>query len=173
MAQAGSGGSNPYGSYAADSTTINNKNGDDGEVPADTVFRNWSSSPTTSGGGKASSSSWLEPSPTKFITSEKEAREELLKLEDQTAKVNSKLYELREHGRTVRLHRLQALDALETRRVTLTEILRRMEKELNDRDVYEYGDILAEVFGERKIFAHRAVGLEALLCQVRFFPCFW
>jgi hypothetical protein len=40
-----------------------------------------------------------------------------------------------------------------------------MEKELNERDVYEYGDILAEVFGERKIFAHRAVGLEALLCQ--------
>ena len=109
----------------------------------------------------------MGPSPTKFITSEREAREELLKLEDQTSKVNSKLYELREHGRTIRLHRLQALDALETRRVTLTEILRRMEKELNDRDVYEYSDILAEVFGERKILAHRAVGLEALLCQVR------
>lgn len=40
-----------------------------------------------------------------------------------------------------------------------------MEKELNEKDVYEYGDVLAEVFGERKIFAHRAVGLEALLCQ--------
>jgi hypothetical protein len=86
-------------------------------------------------------------------------------IEQESDKIRRQLHELREHGRQVRLHRLQALDALETRRVTLTEILRRMEKELNDRDVYEYGDVLAEVFGERKIYAHRAVGLEALLCQ--------
>lgn len=90
---------------------------------------------------------------------------EVDKLEQASDHLRRQLHELRENGRQIRLHRLQALDALETRRVTLTEILRRMEKELNDRDVYEYGDVLAEVFGERKIFAHRAVGLEALLCQ--------
>jgi hypothetical protein len=86
-------------------------------------------------------------------------------VEQESNRIRRHLHELREHGRLVRLHRLQALDALETRRITLTEILRRMEKELNDTDVYEYGDVLAEVFGERKIYAHRAVGLEALLCQ--------
>jgi len=90
---------------------------------------------------------------------------EIEKVTSEIDKARLQLHELREHGRQIRLHRLQALDALETRRVTLMEILRRMEKELQDKDVYEYGDVLAEVFGERKIFAHRAVGLEALLCQ--------
>lgn len=131
----------PYGAYGGPNAnkTPDKKNA---ELPASSVFRNWSPAPTIKDG-------------------------ELAKLDQQTEKTRRQLHELREHGRQIRLHRLQALDALETRRVTLTEILRRMEKELNDRDVYEYGDILAEVFGERKIFAHRAVGLEALLCQVR------
>jgi hypothetical protein len=90
---------------------------------------------------------------------------ELERLDQEGERLRRQLYELRESGRQRKLHRLQALDALETRRVTLTEILRRMEQELQDRDVYQYGDVLAEVFGERKIYAHRAVGLEALLCQ--------
>jgi hypothetical protein len=40
-----------------------------------------------------------------------------------------------------------------------------MEKELEDTEVYKYEAVLAEAFGERKIFAHRAIGLESLLCQ--------
>lgn len=148
MASSATGISSPYGSYGG--TEISNKNGDDGEIPSTTVFRNWSHSSTNS------------TSPTNLSL----ARREVLKLDEETTKLRAQLHELREHGRQIRLHRLQALDALETRRVTLTEILRRMEKELNERDVFDYGDVLAEVFGERKIFAHRAVGLEALLCQV-------
>jgi hypothetical protein len=109
--------------------------------------------------------SWSTTSNTSATITTSTTRLDIQKLDDDNEKVRRQLHELREHGRQIRLHRLQALDALETRRVTLMEILRRMEKELNDRDVYEYGDVLAEVFGERKIFAHRAVGLEALLCQ--------
>ena len=91
---------------------------------------------------------------------------EVLTLEAEATITRNALKKMQEKGRQVRLHRLQALDALETKRVTLTEILRRLDNELfNDTDVYEYGDVLAEVFGERKIFAHRAIGLEALLCQ--------
>jgi len=91
---------------------------------------------------------------------------EIAKIEKQADDIRHELHRLRERGRQNRIQRLEALDALETRRITLTEILRRMEKELKDKDVYEYGDVLAEVFGERKIFAHRAIGLEALLCQM-------
>jgi hypothetical protein len=90
---------------------------------------------------------------------------ETARLEKETQKVRQQIHDLREYGRQKRLNRLQVLDALETRRVTFTEILRRMDKELEDTDVYKYSDILAEVFGERKIFAHRAIGLESLLCQ--------
>jgi hypothetical protein len=91
---------------------------------------------------------------------------EILKLEDQAHKIRVKLHELRERGKQIRLHRLQELDALDMRRVTLAEILKRMEKELKTKDVYSYGDVLAEVFGQRKIYAHRAIGLESLLCQM-------
>jgi hypothetical protein len=91
---------------------------------------------------------------------------EVLTLEAEVTITRSELKKMQETGRQVRLNRLQTLDALETKRVTLTEILRRMENELfKDTDVYKYGDVLAEVFGERTIFAHRALGLEALLCQ--------
>jgi hypothetical protein len=90
---------------------------------------------------------------------------EIRRLEKQCEETRLDVQRLREHGRRLRLQRLQTLDALETRRITLTEIYRRMDKELNERDVYQYGDVLAEVFGQRTIFAHRAIGLEALLCQ--------
>ena len=63
---------------------------------------------------------------------------EITKLDQDLDKARRQLHELREHGRQIRLHRLEGLDALETRRVTLTEILRRMEKELNEEDVYKY-----------------------------------
>ena len=75
------------------------------------------------------------------------------------------LHHLKQRGKQQRSLHLQSLDALETRRLSLQEILRRLDQEFNDRNVYEYGDVLAEVFGERKIYAHRAIGLEALLCQ--------
>jgi hypothetical protein len=91
--------------------------------------------------------------------------DELVRLEQQTQQARLEVNRLKEHGKQVRLHRLQALDALQTRQSTLTEILRRMEAELQGTDVFVYGDVLAEVFGERKIFAHRAIGLESLLCQ--------
>lgn len=91
---------------------------------------------------------------------------EILKLEDQAHETRLKLHQLRERGKQRRSHRLQELDALEMRRVTLKEILKRMEKELKEKDVYSYGDVLAEVFGQRKIYAHRAIGLESLLCQM-------
>lgn len=96
-------------------------------------------------------------------TSTKDA--EVVKLEEKSRKVRQEVHELRERGRKLRLHRLEALDALEMRRVTLAEIFKRMDKELMGEDVYTYADVLAEVFGERKIFAHRAIGLESLLCQ--------
>ncbi|KAG7344945.1 hypothetical protein IV203_032476 [Nitzschia inconspicua] len=145
----------PYGSPSPEiqnptirsaNTTRNNDDPNSGGV----IFRGWST--------RSSSCRSTTTSSTTVTEADK-------KLEQVADKLRRQLHELREHGRQVRLHRLQALDALETRRVTLTEILRRMEKELNDRDVFEYGDVLAEVFGERKIYAHRAVGLEALLCQ--------
>jgi hypothetical protein len=91
--------------------------------------------------------------------------DELVRLEQQAQQARLEVNRLKEHGKLVRLHRLQALDALQTRQSTLTEILRRMEAELQGTDVFVYGDVLAEVFGERKIFAHRAIGLESLLCQ--------
>jgi hypothetical protein len=90
---------------------------------------------------------------------------ELLRLEKLAEEAREKLNTLREHGRLLRAHRLESLDALETRRMTLHEILKRMEKEIVDKNVDDYADILAEVFGERVIYAHRAIGLEALLCQ--------
>jgi hypothetical protein len=91
---------------------------------------------------------------------------ELQRLEKEMEETRAKVHQLRAQGRQRRAHRLQALDALETRRITLTEILRRMDQELMvDKDVYDYTAVLAEVFGERKIFAHRAIGLEGLLCQ--------
>ena len=91
---------------------------------------------------------------------------EVLILEAEATMTRNALKRMQEKGRQVRLRRLQALDVLETKRVTLTEILRRMDNELfNDTDVYEYGDVMAEVFGGRKIVTHRALGLEALLCQ--------
>lgn len=91
---------------------------------------------------------------------------EVLRLEDEAHKTRMKIHEIREKGQKLRLHRLQALDALEMRRVTLAEILKRMDKELKDKDVYGYGQVMAEAFGERKINNHRAMGLEALLCQL-------
>jgi hypothetical protein len=91
---------------------------------------------------------------------------EILKLEDQAHKTRVKLHELRERGKQIRLHRLQELDALDMRRVTLAEILKRMQKELKEKDVYSYSEVLAEVFGQRTIYAHRAIGLESLLCQM-------
>eukprot|EP00980_Cylindrotheca_fusiformis_P015802 scaffold4617_cov106-Cylindrotheca_fusiformis.AAC.3 len=91
---------------------------------------------------------------------------EILKLEDESHKARLELNALRERGNQKRLRRLQELDALEIRRVTLSEILKRMEKELKEKDVHYYGDVLAEVFGQRKIYAHRAIGLESLLCQM-------
>ena len=90
---------------------------------------------------------------------------EIQQLQAQVDKARGEVQQLRDYGKQVRMRRLHSLDALETRRVTLTEILRQFEKELFEKDVYEYADVLAEVFGERKIFAHRAIGLEALLCQ--------
>ena len=90
---------------------------------------------------------------------------EIQRLEKEAAETRQKIAALREQGRQRRAHRLQSLDALETRRMTLLEILKRMDKELADKNVDDYADVLAEVFGERKIFAHRAIGLEALLCQ--------
>ncbi len=87
------------------------------------------------------------------------------RLEKEAEETRQKIAQLREQGRQRRAHRLQSLDALETRRMTLIEILKRMDKELQTKDVNDYADTLAEVFGERKIFAHRAIGLEALLCQ--------
>lgn len=90
---------------------------------------------------------------------------EIQRLEKEAEETRQKIAQLREQGRLRRAHRLQSLDALETRRMTLVEILKRMEKELQEKDVNDYADVLAEVFGERKIFAHRAIGLEALLCQ--------
>lgn len=95
----------------------------------------------------------------------KEQDPEIQRLEKEAQETRQKIAMLREQGRQRRAHRLESLDALETRRMTLMEILKRMEKELHDKDVNDYADILAEVFGERKIFAHRAIGLEALLCQ--------
>mmetsp|Transcript_2719 Transcript_2719/g.7559 ORF Transcript_2719/g.7559 Transcript_2719/m.7559 type:complete len:696 (-) Transcript_2719:64-2151(-) len=86
-------------------------------------------------------------------------------LDRSVEKMKKDLKRLRHHGTHRRTQRQHQLDALGTRHMTLTEILRRMDQELNDRDVYEYGDILAATFGSRKIFAHRAIGLEALLCQ--------
>eukprot|EP00934_Nitzschia_sp_Nitz4_P007481 Nitzschia sp. Nitz4//scaffold406_size10313//7600//8724//NITZ4_009077-RA/size10313-processed-gene-0.6-mRNA-1//-1//CDS//3329551131//7471//frame0 len=97
--------------------------------------------------------------------SPKEKDPEIQRLEREAEETRQKIAELREKGRIRRAHRLQALDALETRRLTLTEIYKRMENELSTKDVYDYADVLAEVFGERKIYAHRAIGLEALLCQ--------
>lgn len=90
---------------------------------------------------------------------------EIQRLEKEAEETRQKIAALREQGRQRRAHRLQSLDALETRRMTLQEILKRMDKELADKDVDDYADVLAEAFGERKIFAHRAIGLEALLCQ--------
>ena len=90
---------------------------------------------------------------------------ELLRLEKLAEAARDKLNRVREHGRLLRAHRLESLDALETRRMTLHEILKRMEKEIADKNVDDYADVLAEVFGERVIYAHRAIGLEALLCQ--------
>lgn len=90
---------------------------------------------------------------------------EIQRLEKEAEETRQKIAQLREQGRLRRAHRLQSLDALETRRMTLVEILKRMEKELQEKDVNDYADVLAEAFGERKIFAHRAIGLEALLCQ--------
>lgn len=90
---------------------------------------------------------------------------EIDRLERQAEETRQKIVELKEKGRLRRQHRLEALDALETRRITLIEIFKRMDSELSAKDVNDYADILAEVFGERKIFAHRAIGLEALLCQ--------
>lgn len=91
---------------------------------------------------------------------------EILRLEQEAENARKKLKEMRAHGKKKRMNRLQELDALEMRRVTLAEIVKRMEKDLKEKDVYSYGDILAEVFGQRKIFAHRAIGMEALLCQL-------
>lgn len=90
---------------------------------------------------------------------------ELLRLEKLAEAARDKLNRVQEHGRLLRAHRLESLDALETRRMTLHEILKRMEKEIADKNVDDYADVLAEVFGERVIYAHRAIGLEALLCQ--------
>jgi hypothetical protein len=90
---------------------------------------------------------------------------ELQRLENDTEATRDKINRLREHGRLLRAHRLESLDALETRRMTLQEILKRMEKELAEKKVDDYADVLAEAFGERVIYAHRAIGMEALLCQ--------
>lgn len=90
----------------------------------------------------------------------------LVKLESQLTEARNELHATREKGRKLRVNRLESVNALETRLVTLTAILNRMEKELMDEDVYTYGDILAEVFGERKIYEQRAIGMEATLCQL-------
>jgi hypothetical protein len=90
---------------------------------------------------------------------------EIQRLEKEAEETRQKIAALREQGRQRRANRLQSLDALETRRMTLVEILKRMDKELAEKDVDDYADVLAEAFGERKIYAHRAIGLEALLCQ--------
>ena len=91
---------------------------------------------------------------------------ELKHLDQMIRQAREDIQNQKEHGRQMRMRQNQEMDALETRQVTLTEILRRMEQELKDKDVYEYGDVLAEIFGERKIFAARAIGLESLLCQL-------
>lgn len=90
---------------------------------------------------------------------------ELQRLEKEVEEARKKIHVLKEEGRQRRARRLESLDALETRRMTLQEIFKRMEKELAEKDVDDYADVLAEAFGERVIFAHRAIGLEALLCQ--------
>ena len=91
---------------------------------------------------------------------------EVKRLEEKVSQTRKKIQQLKEHGQQMRSRQMQSMDALNTRQITLTEILRRMEQELKDKDVYEYGDVLAEIFGERKIFAARAIGLESLLCQL-------
>ena len=91
---------------------------------------------------------------------------EVRRLEEKVSETRKKIQQLKEHGQQMRSRRMQAMEALNTRQITLTEILRRMEQELKDKDVFEYGDVLAEIFGERKIFAARAIGLESLLCQL-------
>jgi hypothetical protein len=90
---------------------------------------------------------------------------EVIRLEEEAQETRLKLKELRAKGKQRRMNRLQELDALDMRRVTLTEILKRLETELTEKDVYSYGKILAEVYGQRTIFAHSAIGMEALLCQ--------
>ena len=91
---------------------------------------------------------------------------ELKRIDEMIRQARDDIQRQKDHGRQMQIRQSQEMDALETRQVTLTEILRRMEQELKDKDVYEYGDVLAEIFGERKIFAARAIGLESLLCQL-------
>jgi len=46
------------------------------------------------------------------------------------------------------------------------EILKRMEKELREKDVGKYGKVLSKVFGEHKVNVQKANGLESHLCHL-------
>ncbi|KAL3941212.1 MAG: hypothetical protein SGBAC_004387 [Bacillariaceae sp.] len=77
------------------------------------------------------------------------------------------LHEIRRKGQQLRSNRSQELDALEMRRMTLVEILKRMENELKDKDPVKYGKVLAKVFGERRVkVQQKARGMESRLCQL-------
>lgn len=91
---------------------------------------------------------------------------EVLRLEEEAHKTRMKIQQLRAKGKKTRLHRIEALDALEMKKMTLVEILKRMDKELKEKDVYSYGVILAKVVGERNKDNHKARCLEALLIQL-------
>src|SRR6056300_687371 len=91
---------------------------------------------------------------------------EILRLEDESHRTLLALHKIRRRGQQVRAHRSQELDAMEMRRMTLVEILKRMDKELSDRDTGKYRNVLAKVFGDRKVNAQKATGLESHLCQL-------
>lgn len=90
----------------------------------------------------------------------------ILRLEKESHRTLMELHEVRRRGRQIRSHWSQELEALETRRMTLTEILKRMESELKDKDTGYYGKILAMSFGERKVKWKKAIRLESTLCKL-------
>mmetsp|Transcript_38117 Transcript_38117/g.92253 ORF Transcript_38117/g.92253 Transcript_38117/m.92253 type:complete len:407 (+) Transcript_38117:26-1246(+) len=91
---------------------------------------------------------------------------EILRLENESHKTLVALHEIRRRGQQIRSNRSQELDALEMRRMTLVEILKRMENDLRDKDSVKYGKVLAKVFGERKVKVQKAKGMESRLCQL-------
>ncbi|CAJ1946087.1 unnamed protein product [Cylindrotheca closterium] len=91
---------------------------------------------------------------------------EILRLENESHKTLLALHEIRRKGQQIRSNRSLELDALEMRRITLVEILKRMETELRDKDSGKYGKVIAKVVGERKVKLQKATGMESRLCQL-------